>query len=404
MLDKLIDARLLVSTELPNASVEIAHESLLESWPQLHSWLNLNREALSARSDLEAAAQAWERSGKPRWSGLPSGALLQRYQCAASIPETAREFLAACLSLQRRVRGVIAFAAGCFIALISFKAFIEHHDISNKAGLWVMLAAMHIYQQAEPEMVPIPAGSFRPGWDKSTDPNLSNPPEPVAVQAFRMGKYEVTFDQYDVFRVIKGYPKPPEAGWGREDRPVINVSWDEAKAYAEWLTKVTGKAYHLPSEQQWEYAARGNQDPQKPPTVYPWGDEIGKNKANCSGCGSVWDEKSTAPVGSFPAYGFGLNDTSGNVEEWVQDCYEPAEEEIKCSWHLLRGGSWTTDRVYLRSASRFWAQPGLPLQRHWFPSCPGLTLCTLTFYPSPFCFFLQRLEGPLAIFLGIPAE
>lgn len=360
LLDKLIDARLLVSSELPDAQIGIAHESLLENWPQLHDWLNLNREALSARSDLEAAAQAWQRSGKPRWSGLPSGAILKRYERAANIPDTAKEFLAACLSLQRWVRGWIAFATVCFIALIGFQAFIEKHDISSKAGMWVVLAYMGFYQPAEPEMLDIPAGSFRPGWDKSTEKRFEKQPEPVAVEAFKMGKYEVTFDQYDVFRVIKGYPKPAEAGWGREDRPVIDVSWNEAKAYAEWLKKVTGKNYHLPSEQQWEYAARGIQDPQdpkNPPTVYPWGDEISQNKANCAECGSVWDNKSTAPVGFFQPNGFGLYDTSGNVMEWVQDCSVPGEEETKCPQRVFRGGSWKNSPGNLRSAVRIGGDP-----------------------------------------------
>jgi formylglycine-generating enzyme required for sulfatase activity len=173
-----------------------------------------------------------------------------------------------------------------------------------------------------------------------------------------MGKYEVTFNQYDVFRVIKGKPKPPEAGWGREDRPVINVSWHEAKAYAEWLKEKTGKNYDLPSGQQWEYAARGHQDLQKPPTVYPWGDEIGQNKANCDGCGSVWDSKSTAPVGSFQPNGFGLYDTSGNVAEWVLDCDDLDEDKTTCALRVVRGGSWFLEPVGLRSANRYRSNPG----------------------------------------------
>lgn len=350
LLDKLIDARLLVTSELPNAQVEIAHESLLESWPQLHDWLNLNREALSARRVLEAVAQAWRQSGKPRWNA--SGAILECYRRAASIPETAQEFFAVCRSSQRRdkfVRIGFAFFTVFFITLIGFQVFINKHDISSKAGIWVALAYLGISQPAEPEMVDIPPGSFRPGWDKSTEKDFKQPPEPVAVQAFKMGKYEVTFDQYDVFRVIKDYPKPL-AGWGRDDRPVIDVSWKAATAYIEWLKEMTGKNYHLPDELQWEYAARGNQDP---PTVYPWGDEMGENKANnCRDCGNIWDDKGTAPVGSFPAYGFGLHDTSGNVEEWMQDCYDQVEDDKQCPRRVLRGGSWYSGPGSLRSAYR----------------------------------------------------
>ena len=126
---------------------------------------------------------------------------------------------------------------------------------------------------------------------------------------------------------------------------------------------MTGKNYHLPTELQWEYATRGNQDPL---TIYPWGDEIGKNKANCAECGSDWDHKSTAPIGSFPAYGFGLYDTSGNVGEWVQDCDDATEAEINCSQRVPRGGSWLDEPVWLRSANRFRFPTGTRLDRFGF--------------------------------------
>src|SRR5205823_12154354 len=112
-----------------------------------------------------------------------------------------------------------------------------------------------------------------------------------------------------------GY-KPSDYGWGRGRRPVINVSWDDAKAYAAWLANRTGKAYRLLSEAEWEYAARAGTT-----TVYFWGDAIGNNNANCDGCGSQWDKRQTAPVGSFKSNAFGLYDMAGNVWQWVQDCY-----------------------------------------------------------------------------------
>jgi formylglycine-generating enzyme required for sulfatase activity len=113
-----------------------------------------------------------------------------------------------------------------------------------------------------------------------------------------------------------GY-KPSDQGWGRGYRPVINVSWDDAKAYVAWLAKKTDKFwYRLLTEAEYEYAARAGTT-----TAYPWGSAIGKNNANCDGCGSQWDGKQTAPVGSFAANGFGLYDMVGNVSAWTEDCY-----------------------------------------------------------------------------------
>ena len=102
--------------------------------------------------------------------------------------------------------------------------------------------------------------------------------------------------------------KPNDSGWGRGSRPAIYVSQEEAKAYATWLSAQTGKTYRLPSESEWEYAARAGTR-----TRYSWGDEIGVNRANCDGCGSEWDDEQTAPVGSFAANAFGLFDMHGNV-------------------------------------------------------------------------------------------
>ena len=98
------------------------------------------------------------------------------------------------------------------------------------------------------------------------------------------------------------------AGWGRGPQPVINVNWDDAQQYVAWLSRVTGQPYRLLTEAEWEYAARAGTT-----TAYYWGDEIGKGNANCDGCGSQWDTKQTAPVGSFAPNAFGLYDMAGNV-------------------------------------------------------------------------------------------
>ena len=137
----------------------------------------------------------------------------------------------------------------------------------------------------------------------------------------------------------------------------MNVSWEDAVAYVRWLSGQTGERYRLPSEAEWEYAARAGSV-----TAYSWGNEIGRNRANCHGCGSQWDDRQTAPVGSFGPNGWGLHDMHGNVLEWVQDCWNgsyggapsdgSAWERGDCSQRVLRGGSRGIDPGYLRSANR----------------------------------------------------
>ncbi|MDH3315639.1 MAG: formylglycine-generating enzyme family protein [Gammaproteobacteria bacterium] len=146
------------------------------------------------------------------------------------------------------------------------------------------------------------------------------------------------------------------------------MSWEEAVAYGQWLSEMTGKRYRLPTEAEWEYLARAGSD-----TKYWWGDEVGQNRANCDGCESQWNNKQTAPVGSFRANAFGVHDTAGNVLEWVQDCWhksytgapsdgsawEEADDHPEyadggdCGWGVVRGGSWAFFRTYLESAVRF---------------------------------------------------
>ena len=109
--------------------------------------------------------------------------------------------------------------------------------------------------------------------------------------------------------------------WPYQQIQLINVSWYDAAAYAAWLSSQTGDRYRLPSEAEWEYAARAGTE-----TVYSWGNDIGDNRANCDGCPSQWDEFKTAPVGSFAANAWGVHDMHGNVWEWVRDCWNRGYE------------------------------------------------------------------------------
>jgi formylglycine-generating enzyme required for sulfatase activity len=202
------------------------------------------------------------------------------------------------------------------------------------------------------EMVNIPAGNFRMGDINSTGWYRERPVHTVNISSFKMGKHEVTFDQWDACATdggCNGY-NPRDKRWGRGKRPVIYVSWDDAQSFVNWLNKKTSGGYRMPSEAEWEYAARAETE-----TQYPWGNDIGQNHANCKGCGSRWGNIETAPVGSFPTNAFGLHDMHGNVFEWTQDCwnnnYDGAPSDGlawtsgKCSERVFRGGSWRSELI-----------------------------------------------------------
>ncbi|MCW8930364.1 MAG: formylglycine-generating enzyme family protein [Gammaproteobacteria bacterium] len=177
--------------------------------------------------------------------------------------------------------------------------------------------------------------------------------------AFKMSKNEITFELYDLFVKQAGYKSPDDENWGRQNRPVINVSWHDAILFIDWLNKVLKpkKLYRLPSEAEWEYASRAGSK-----TKYWWGNKVGSNKANCDNCDSQWDNTKTAPVNSFNHNLFSLNDTLGNVYEWVEDCwnntYKNAPEDGSamlsgdCKFRVVRGGSWRDCPNSMRSAYR----------------------------------------------------
>ena len=221
-----------------------------------------------------------------------------------------------------------------------------------------------------PEMVVVPSGSFMMG-SPSHERGRSEREGPVHLVTiavpFAVGVYEVTFAEWDACVAAGGCGgyRPDDEGWGRGRRPVVNVSWDNAQSYVEWLSGRTGHRYRLLSESEWEYAARAG-------TTGPFhtGSTISTDQANYDGR-FVYEpgregvfRVQTLPVGSFPANGFGLHDVHGNVSEWVQDCLNrsytgapsdgSAWESGNCSFRVLRSGSWSGIPRGLRSANRGW--------------------------------------------------
>ena len=210
-----------------------------------------------------------------------------------------------------------------------------------------------------PEMVVVPAGTFRMGCVSGRQCRSSERPvREVRIESFELSKHEVTFRQWDACVEYGGCGWVEDEGWGRNDQPVIHVSWDDAQAYVAWLSKETGEAYRLPSEGEWEYAARAGTE-----TIYSWGNERGRGLANCDGCLCVSCGSRTSSVGSFPPNAFGLHDMHGNVKEWVSDCvsgdYRGAATDGRavldgdCSSRRLRGGSWGSRIDGVRSAARW---------------------------------------------------
>lgn len=225
-----------------------------------------------------------------------------------------------------------------------------------------------------PEMVVVSAGEFLMGspQDEAERSDSEGPQHRVSIgQALAIGKYEVTFGEWDACAADGGCKhKPRDSGWGRDNRPVIDVSWEDAtNEYLPWLSKKTGQTYRLLTEAEWEYAARAGTE-----TPFSTGATITTDQANFDGTSTYGGSakgayrQRTLAVGSFPANAFGLYDMHGNVREWVQDCYAgtyssapsdgSAVPDVPGCSRVLRGGSWIDSPRALRSAYRGQLQPG----------------------------------------------
>ena len=206
-----------------------------------------------------------------------------------------------------------------------------------------------------PELIIIPAGSFLMGSMEGEYGRFDDETPQHAVKItkqFAVSKFPITFEQYDYFCAETKRKLPSDEGWGRSDRPVINVSWEDAQAYVYWLSKKTKAVYQLPTEAEWEYVCRAGTL-----TQYSFGDSLSLKHANYSSS----EIPSTSKVGSYDKNAWGVYDLHGNIWEWCLDgkrAYRSLEEinpvgptGVK-DYRITRGGAWSVSPRYLRSAFR----------------------------------------------------
>jgi formylglycine-generating enzyme required for sulfatase activity/class 3 adenylate cyclase len=203
----------------------------------------------------------------------------------------------------------------------------------------------------EPEMKAIRGGSFTMG---SNDDVTEKPTHQVTIKPFAISEYPISVRDWNDCAAAKACAF---VATGKEDAPITNVSWSDAKKFVAWLAEATHKAYRLPSEAEWEYAARGGTQ-----TKYWWGDQLQSGMANCKNCTDVIAPEQPLKVGSFKPNPFGLYDMGGGVDQWVEDCWHknyqgaPADgsawTEGDCVSHVIRSGSWKNDAQYVRPSNR----------------------------------------------------
>jgi len=202
-----------------------------------------------------------------------------------------------------------------------------------------------------PEMMSIPGGTFAMGSDD--DPS-EKPIHRVTIKPFAISKFPITVREWNACVAAKSCTYVPT---GKDDGPVANLSWADAQQFVEWLSKVTQKPFRLPSEAEWEYAARGGTR-----SKFWWGDQLQADMANCKGCNEPYESSQPLKVGSFKPNPLGLYDMGGNIHQWVADCWHKnyqgapsdgsAWVDNDCLSHVIRSGSWKNDPSYVRPSSR----------------------------------------------------
>ena len=401
LIQHLVEQRLLatdVANDTGENTIEPAHEALLRQWGVLQGWLAEDAGLLAELEGVKRASRDWAANAKnAAWLAHATDRLVaaerlsERPDLAANLESTDREYLAACRKAEavakgrkRRVHALIyVLLVGIIGGLIGWinqlyvkeqinwymtmrpyrVANVDPYVLKPEAERALKpLASFRECAKDCPEMIVVPAGEFTMGSPATEEGRHADEGRQHIVtiaRPFAVSKFDVRFADWDACVSVGGCRQVTDGGMGRDTKPVINVTWDDAQGYVAWFSKMTGQSYRLLSEAEWEYAARAGST-----TAYYWGDDIGKGNANCNGCGSKWDNQQTSPVGSFAGNQFGLYDMAGNVWQWVQDCYHDdyngapedgsAWNSGDCSRLVVRGGSRDFDPLALRAASRYW--------------------------------------------------
>lgn len=391
LLEHFVEWRLLVRA---GDTVEVAHEAMFREWRRFRDWLKAEKARLETLSGLESAAAAWAAKGRLPEDLTHRGKRLAEARALARFPDykaqlarnpDAVTYLEACAAIQKKRNLAIgggAFAIAFVVALaVSIPAIVHYFERAALArehrkavvaaenytphapiladGNAAALKPGAVFRDCPncPEMTVIPAGSFIMGSPASETGRGDDegPQHKVTLAKFALGRFDVTFDNWAA--CVKGggctgnkTPRDYKSGRGR--RPVVDVSWQDAQEFVHWLAARTGQPYRLPSEAEWEYAARAGST-----APHYTGATINHMQANFDNfIGKI------EPVGSYPPNPFGLYDMAGSVWQWVEDCYVDtyagaphdgsAVERKDCNERVIRGGSWYDNILQIRSAQR----------------------------------------------------
>jgi formylglycine-generating enzyme required for sulfatase activity len=353
----------LIHETLIRAKSPAAHGKPQPYWPTLWNYIAQNKDRAARRERLHLLAREWQgRQGVARLFGLAGWPAFFGFRGLAAPGSIEQRYL-------RWSRVSVATQAALLTVVVGVVGEALYWKTVNELPLqavWTRWAYKLGRELPLPQPVDIPAGTFMMG-SGSQQRGDEQPVHLVTfTEPFGLSPTEVTFAQYDAFARATGRALPDEWSFGRDEQPVINVDWSEARDYARWLGAMIGRHCRLPSEAEWEYACRARTMTEFGVPAPEGSDDIGsKGLANCNGCGSKWDNRRTAPVRQFPANAWGLYDMHGNVWEWVEDCWHDDYENAPpggqpwlngnggdCRIRVLRGGSWLNFPSGTRCASR----------------------------------------------------
>jgi formylglycine-generating enzyme required for sulfatase activity len=386
----LVNGRLLVQRGQQNGEslIEVAHEAVLRQWPLIDDALERERPNLVCIQSVESAAKRWSSATAHRRTFLEhSGRRLRdavrlvrkRSDYRERLDGIGLDYLASCRAAQRNRRlaisAVIILIAGAILMQLvpelvlqwAISAAERYQPTSRMLGPnddAKVLTDWFVFRDCPecPEMTIVQGGTFTMGSSPAEaghDQNES-PQHAVMISRFAVGRFDVTFSEWEACAMAggcRGNPSPDDGGFGRGRHPVINVTWNDAHEYVQWLSARSGCKYSLLTEAEWEYVARAGTT-----STYYTGQTISASQANFGD-----NVGHTLPVGSYPPNPWTLFDLAGNVNSWVEDCdstnYDGAPTNGSawvrpdCHYRIIRGGSWLDKVLVLRSARRYEFNP-----------------------------------------------